>query len=334
MEKPTIICLTPVRNEAWILDRFLKSASLWADHIIIADQMSTDGSREIAKKYSKVILIDNCSDTFNEPERQKLLIDEARKIIGPRLLITLDADEIFTPDILTSSEFDTILNSPPGTIFKFQLANIRPDLLNMWLVPHFSWGYMDDGFQHDGTRKIHSARIPLPLNHDILKLNQIKVIHFQYTNWKRMQSKHRWYQCFEIINFPTKSAVDIFRMYHHMYAIPQKELNSMPKEWINEYNKLGIDITSVLEEDILWWDEQVVTYIELYGANYFKKLHIWDVDWELKAKFYGNGKTDIFKDPRSKMDKYLSQWLIKTQKNYHNLIFRAIDKFIKVVFHY
>lgn len=42
-EKPIINYLTPVRNEVWILDRFLKAASFWADHIIIADQMSTDG---------------------------------------------------------------------------------------------------------------------------------------------------------------------------------------------------------------------------------------------------------------------------------------------------
>ena len=38
VDKPTVVCLTPVKNEAWILDRFLKCAGLWAEHIIIADQ--------------------------------------------------------------------------------------------------------------------------------------------------------------------------------------------------------------------------------------------------------------------------------------------------------
>ncbi|GAG56902.1 unnamed protein product, partial [marine sediment metagenome] len=52
MKRPKIICLTPVKNEAWILDNFIKCASLWADHIIIADQDSTDDARKIAKKYS------------------------------------------------------------------------------------------------------------------------------------------------------------------------------------------------------------------------------------------------------------------------------------------
>ena len=63
---PKIICLTPVRNESWILEKFLKCASLWADIIIIADQESDDGSREIAKNFEKVKLVDNKSGYFSE----------------------------------------------------------------------------------------------------------------------------------------------------------------------------------------------------------------------------------------------------------------------------
>ena len=101
----TLVCLTPVKNESWILHRFLKSASLWADHIIIADQNSTDNSREIALQYSKVILIENNAEEFNEPERQKLLIDKAREIEGKRVIIALDADEMLTSNFLTSPEW-------------------------------------------------------------------------------------------------------------------------------------------------------------------------------------------------------------------------------------
>jgi len=81
--KPTVICLTPIKNESWILDRFIQCASLWADHIIIADQQSTDESRVIAGRYSKVTLIENSSATYSEKERQQLLLEAARKIPGP-----------------------------------------------------------------------------------------------------------------------------------------------------------------------------------------------------------------------------------------------------------
>ena len=189
--KPKIICLTPVRNEAWILDRFLKATSLWADHIIIADQTSTDGSREIALKYPKVILIDNNSQDYNESVRHKLVINEARKIDGKRLLVTIDADEVFTPNIFDSAEWNTIINAKEGTLFKFQWANICPNLNEMWLEAFYPWAFMDNNFEYSG-KLIHGPRIPIPTNTDTIIINQIKVIHFQYTDWNRMESKQRY----------------------------------------------------------------------------------------------------------------------------------------------
>jgi hypothetical protein len=332
--KPTIICLTPVKNEAWILDRFLQATSLWADFIIIADQMSTDSSQEIAKKYSKVILIENKSEIFNEPERQKLLINEARKIEGPRLLITLDADEMFTPDIMTSPEWETILNSQPGTIFRFQWANLRPDMKNMWMSSFLPLGYMDDEYIHSETTKIHSTRIPLPANHQEIILNQIKVIHFQYTDWERMQSKHRWYQCFERINFQWKSNLDIFRMYHHMYAIPSNDIVSIPKEWIDEYKKLNIDILNVNFETKLWWDDKVLEFFEIYGTDRFRKLYIWDVSWEKKSKIWGKENIKLYKDPRTLIDRIVQFWLLKSQPHYPSRNIRRVDRIIKRLLKY
>jgi hypothetical protein len=333
-EKPTVICLTPVRNEGWILDRFLKAASLWADYIIIADQMSTDGSRDIAKSFPKVRLIDNSSEVYDEQARQKLLIDEARKINGPRLLITLDADEIFTPNVLTTPEWQTVLTSKPGTLFKFQWANLRPDMKNMWLASYFPWGYMDDGCEHTSNDKIHSSRIPLPSSHDTIILNQIKVIHFQFTDWERMESKHRWYQCFETIQFPKKKAIDIFRMYHHMHAIPQNQIVPIPMEWINGYNQLGIDITSVCNKAINWFDEKTIEMIGQYGATEFRKLNIWDVNWAMKSNHYEKINSEALKDPRSKFDKIILKWLIRTQKKQHNFVIRFTDKLLKIIFRY
>ena len=99
-----VICMIPTRNNADILERCLKSASLWADFIIVCDQMSLDGTREIAKNFPKVKIIDNPTEEYNESLRQKLLINEARKIEGQRLLFAFDADEIFSPNVLNSNE--------------------------------------------------------------------------------------------------------------------------------------------------------------------------------------------------------------------------------------
>ena len=123
--KPLLICMTPVRNEAWVLHAFLKATSLWADYIIIADQMSIDGSREIALSYPKVILIENNNPDFNEAERQKLLIDKAREIKGDKILFGLDADEIFSANFQETEDWNKILTSKPGDVFWFKWAERR-----------------------------------------------------------------------------------------------------------------------------------------------------------------------------------------------------------------
>jgi glycosyltransferase involved in cell wall biosynthesis len=314
MSKPTIICLTPVKNEAWILDRFLKCASLWADKIIIADQNSSDGSREIAISYPKVTLIDNLSSSFNEPERQKILIEEARKIPGKRILIALDADEALTANFMDSSEWKTLLDAPTGTVFKFQWANLRPDLQTYWSISYYlPLGFMDDGSEHVGS-SIHSTRIPFPNKAPSILLQNIKVLHYQYTDWERMQSKHRWYQCWERLNNSHRSAIDIYRQYHHMDVIPPSEIKPVSPEWFDTYTRQGIDMTSTRRDGSYWWDGQVLDFFEKYGTEKFKLAAIWDVNWEQIAEALERDTTATsYADPRNRLDKIIHKWLKKTQ---------------------
>lgn len=333
MSKTTIVCLTPVKNEAWILDRFLQCTSLWADHIIIADQGSDDGSRKIAQSYEKVILVDNPSTTFNEPERQKILLEKARSIPGRRLLIALDADEIITANFMNSLEWNTVLNSPQGTVIRFQWVNLRPDLRSCWLPSNeLALGFMDnDNCKHRG-RKIHSFRIPIPENAPIISLRDIKLLHYQYTDWERMKSKHRWYQCWERLNQPSRKAVDIYRQYHHMYAVDKTEIYPLPREWLLGYEKKGIDMTSIHRQNIYWWDKQVLEWLAKHGSEKFKRESIWDVDWSnLSNKVNPSGSQIDFKDPRSHFYKYFHHWLRKTQPIASRREVRTIDKVLSLL---
>lgn len=165
------------------------------DYIIVADQGSTDGLRDIAASFPKVILIDNPSKEFNEPEGQKILLEEARRIPGRRLIIALDADEFITANFLTSPEWDAIQNIPVGTLVKFQWAVVLPDLLSYWLWPwELPLGNMDDFSQHKGN-PIHSPRIPLPNEALTISLREIKLMHYNRTDPERTLSIVRWYQC-------------------------------------------------------------------------------------------------------------------------------------------
>jgi len=330
--KPKIICLTPVKNEAWILDNFLKCASLWADYIIIADQNSTDKSREIAQKYSNVILIDNpYLGEYNEQEIRRITIEEARRIKGPRILIALDADEVLYPYI-TSTEWDKIINSSPGTVIKSKFINIKPDMTNYWYGPiEIALGFSDDG-SHYIAEKIHTNRMIYPKNAPVLLLNDIKVMHLQYIDWNRMESKHRWYQCWERLNNPNQSAIRLYRNYHHMYSINKRQLKKIPSDWLDHYEKLGIDLKLFKKEKNYYWDKIVLEYIEKYGNQKFVGEAIWDIDWTKKANQYNFSNINKFKDPRGIIQKTVQFYLKKTQYHHKRVSIRAIDKMLIKIF--
>ncbi len=325
-----IICLTPVKNEAWILRRFLECASLWADYIIVADQGSTDGSVEIAKSYEKVILVKNNNPEFNEEERQKLLIDESRKIDGKKLLISLDADEFLTANFTCSVEWETLKAAKPGTVIKFKLINLLPNMEKAWIPDvYFPWGIIDDGVaEHRGTY-IHSTRIPLPKAYPTILLNEIKVLHYQYTDWQRMESKHRWYECLEVLKNNKKHYIDIYRQYHHMYKAKYRDTVDVNVNWFSYYQSRGIDMTSVSVDAFYYWDKTVIGFLYQHSPKVFRKIDIWRVDWNQKAKQLGLDFS-LEKDPRTFKDKVMYQYLRVTMP-YYNKFIKLVDLILKAL---
>lgn len=332
MDRPTVICLTPVRNEAWILDRFLKCASLWADHIIVLDQLSSDGSSDIARRYPKVTLIHNPSPVYNEAERQKLLLEAARRIPGPRLLITLDADEALTANFMTSPEWQTVLNAPIGSVIRFKWVNFLSDLETYWTSPYdYAWGFMDDGSDHAGST-IHSPRIPVPIGAPTLALHEVKVIHYQFADWDRQDSKTRWYQCWERINHPQRRAIEIYRQYHRPHIVPPDQIHPIPDRWLQGYREQGIDMTSIHRLDRPWWDWQVLDLIDKYGADHFRREDIWWIDWAaVYQERYGKAPDQPFADPRNRLDCLIHRWLQKTQPAHPKLAIRIVERCLSIL---
>jgi Glycosyl transferase family 2 len=318
-DRPTIICVAPVKDEAWILKRFLACAATWADSIIVADQQSTDASREIARGFGKVTLIDNTMPRYDEAGRQKLLLQAARKVplvkgTNRRLIVALDADELLSANYRESPEWRTILGLPQGTVVCFNWVNVQPDFRGGWIPEvDLPLGYVDDGAEHGGTA-LHNWRVPTPESAPRVVCHDIRVLHYQYTDWQRMKSKHRWYQCWELLNHPGKSAIEIFRMYHHMYAVPEKQKVPLAPEWLKGYADLGIDVTSVTKHAAYYWDVQVAEWLAEHGTEKFAQLDIWQVDYEAiwrAAKKAAPPRS--LKDPRTPEQKDVIAWLRHTQ---------------------
>lgn len=275
MTKVNIICLTPVKNEEWILEKFLSAASLWADVIIVADQNSSDRSVEIAQSFDKVKLIHNKSESFNEPERQRLLINESRKIPGKNIVIALDADEFLSGNFTQSEDWDKIKKLPRGTVIKFKWPFINNKFDKYWAGDNavMPFGFVDDGSEHIG-KKIHSKRVPCTEESPIYEVNDFVVMHYQFTDWKRMESKHRWYQCYERVQFPEKSDLEIFRTYSHMYRVKSKDMKTVPKKWFAFYLENGVDINTVKVSERYYWDAEVDKMLSINGSSLFKNIDL------------------------------------------------------------
>ncbi len=318
MERPKLICLTPVRNEAWILERFLKCVSVWADHIIVADQRSTDGSREIASRFPKVTLIDNPSEAYDEPERQKMLLAKARQIPGSKILLALDADEFLTANFLTSPEWATILSSPPGTVIWFQWLEILAEVsgLRFFRFPgDLPIGYVDDEAAHQGP-VIHSFRVPVPQGARSLVPTQIKLMHYCLLDRERFKSRIRWYQCFEHLNLKRKP-YELYRFYHKDVFVSPRVIQPVPREWIEGYEQRDIDMSSLNRDGVYQWDKKVLEYFEEYGTANFQRLAIWNVDWNrLYRDHHPHEPERTFRDPRSQLTRLVHRWLQWTQPDF------------------
>ena len=312
-----VICITPVRNEAWVLERFLTSASVWADRIVVADQRSDDESREIARRFPKVTLIENGEPGYHEGARQRLLIEEARKTPGRRLIVALDADEALSGTAWLHDEWQALRQAPEGTVARFEWVNLLPGLRSCWIPgDRIPFAFVDDGTSHLGER-IHSTRVPAPPTAPVRHLDAVKVLHFQHVEWLRMKSKQRWYQCWEMLNHPGKRPVQIYRQYHRMDAFPPSEIRPVDPRWIanidDQWRRSG---TSPAGTGVLHWDQDVLEWLLGVGPEKFRRLDIWDVDWTKIASRTGRHVSGApLKDPRSPFDRAVHAWLRRTQPN-------------------
>jgi hypothetical protein len=278
-----IIVLTPIKNEEWILDKFLKTCSLFADHILIADQKSTDKSVEIASNYEKVTLIKNENDSFNEGDRQKLLISQARELFGEgNFLLALDADEVITADSLYSKDWEKIKLASPGTVFLFDKPT---PLFNLDIALRyragFPLGFVDDGSEHFPS-EIHSVRIPTPKNAPTILLENILFLHLCFVRENIQFSKNRYYCSLEKIQ--KKRNIRIRRLMYNFFT-PQDYFTSdnsekIDENWYKLYDEMGINLKDFKKDTYYYMDFEVLKFFNTYGTKSFYKEPIWHFDWE------------------------------------------------------
>jgi len=289
-EKPKIIVVTPIKNEAWILNRFLDITSKFADLIIIADQQSTDSSREICKRWEKVVLLDNPDKTYNEASRQLLLLAKARELVpGPKVIFALDADEILAANALKTAEWQKILDAQPGTAIFVEKPDLylTPETCIRWRDNPFPIAYVDDGSVHQ-PQFVHSVRIPLTSKTNRLILKDVKVLHYALANPALQEAKVRYYSVLENTKNISKS-IGRRHVYRKTFLNKFKS-KAEPVEqcWFQGWEDMGINLRSI-QTDVAhlfaWHDFEVLRLFSDHGPKRFYWDDIWYISWEERRQY-------------------------------------------------
>lgn len=162
-----------VLNGEKTLDSCLKSVT-WADEIVIVDDGSSDGTLEIARKYTKTIY-PHKSQGFVEPSRNYAI----HKATGDWILI-LDADEE-VPESLAKKLQDIVAKGSVSTCVRLPRKNI---IFNKWVQNTGWWPDYHMRFFKKGSviwsDKIHSHPEIKGLVLDLGPEKEFALVHHNY----------------------------------------------------------------------------------------------------------------------------------------------------------
>jgi hypothetical protein len=323
MPKIPIIVLTPVKNEAWIIERFLKVTEKFADAIIIADQFSTDETVAIALRCPKVHLIINDNPEYDEAYRQVLLIEKARDLYkGKKCLLALDADEVMTADSLDSAFWNNLHKIEPGTVIGFEKPDVISPIENCIRHESFFYlGYIDDGEPHQG-KKIHSVRIPKKDSSPLLNIVDVKFMHYALTRKLEYRARQRQYSVIENIK-------NVSPFYRRLLSysprindyMAKHNISMTPSCWFNGWEELGIDMRTIPSTEFNTYNLQVLEIFKKYGVEKFYMDDIWDIDWVEFSKKISDDKSFKIKNIPL-FNKFILGIIVFSLARYKNIIMR------------
>ncbi len=332
MTRP-IICVTPVRNEAWVLELFLKAVSRWADHIVITDQRSTDTSRDICSRFPKVELLANSSTDYDEENYRRLALDRARQIHRQALIVAMDADELLSGPAVRWLRSERLRTALPGTTWSLPWVNLQRGLERAWSPLRYPVVFVDDGVPFSG-QLIHCPRIPCPERARPVEEEGACLLHLQYLCEDRLRCKQRWYQALEHVRFPRKSAIKIYRTYHQLAQLTSGELFPVSAEWFTDSGSSLSEVRRLehATETFYWWDAEVLAWFSRFGLRHFRKFDLWDVNWNRKVADGCPGWSGgEICDPRTKSDRWVLGYLERTQQRYGSAAQRRIDRLLRIL---
>jgi hypothetical protein len=305
-----IIALMPVRNEAWVLPHSLACLSAFCDVVLVNDQDSEDDSREICRRFPKVVLLESRQQLICEQARWQLF-DAARDYDGHNLLWCTDADELMSPTLASqffASQRDALV---PGTVIECLYYHLwhRPDRYRTaggYYAPYWKELALRDDrrmdFNRDRRLPLHEPRVPLERAAGRLRAGDLPVLHLQWLVPHRNQLKQAWYRCRELLDGQNPSAINQF--YSVTFHDARVDTAPVPPEWVEDVTFPGDEGDRVPS----WHRREIVAWFDEYGIERFEPLEIWHIA-ELRNEF----RRRVGRPPKPDRS-YLPPWPVRARQ--------------------
>ncbi|HAV12557.1 MAG TPA: hypothetical protein DCX06_03520 [Opitutae bacterium] len=276
-----IVALVPVRNEAHIIETFLRLTLKFADHVFLADQQSTDGTVAIAEKFDSVTIIENRSAILDDGARSGMLIDAARKRFGDQcILFAIDADELFCPSPEAYKELEEVRQLPGGTTLLFDKPSFV-ESTSKWIEygPSFPLGYIDDGTTYKGIW-FHSRRVPEGPEKAEFCCHAIKFVHLDALDFDAMLAKRRLY-AFREKDYGKSFTTLIWRGNSELFMrYGLRNVSPVDQRVMDCFAEHDVDFSLLRRSRPLWWDIEVLHRFQANGFRRYQWADVWDCDWE------------------------------------------------------
>jgi len=280
------IALVPVRNDAWVLEHSLACWSGFCDVVIVSDQDSTDGAREIYRRFPKVVVLetprDNAVAGLPQQARWRLL-DAARGYDGHNLLWCTDADELTLPSFARAFITAHAADLVPGRVVECRFYNLwknetryRDDLSQYG--PHWkAMGFVDDrvaDYPRDPSRRpLHEPRMAIETDPQAIRTPDVPVLHLQWVIWNRNQLKQAWYRCIELMD-RRMTAVQVNAAYQVTLPPWRAHTEPIPDAWRHDTT---LPSAAVADRQPSWHEADLMKWFDERGIEFFEGLEIWHV---------------------------------------------------------
>jgi len=124
MNRPKIIAIYRVKNEARFIEHSIKSITDFCSEIIVLDDNSTDKTAEICSSFDKVSDVIKPKGTDLDEVRDRNHLFETARKNNPDFILSIDGDEIFMPNSseVLFEEISTIYSN--SDVFDFQFLTL------------------------------------------------------------------------------------------------------------------------------------------------------------------------------------------------------------------